>query len=237
MKKRILIILTLLLTTGCTCEYNLTINGNTYDEEVIIIGENVEEISQFDNEWQIPINKEEYNNMAGSDSEYNPNGEIYDYSISSNNLTFKNNFSKTNYNSSTAVSNCYNKLTLTNYNDTIILSTSPKVDCFDKYPTLTNIKVNIKVDKPVISNNADIVNGNIYTWNISKNDINNKSINLILQNNNLNKGNETETPNETKLKINNGRYEIYILLIIILVIAFIGYRWFIKFKEKNNNID
>ena len=45
MKKRILILITiLLLTTGCTCEYNLTIEENTYKEEIIITGETKEEI-------------------------------------------------------------------------------------------------------------------------------------------------------------------------------------------------
>ena len=237
MKKRILIIMTLLLTTGCTCEYNLTINENTYTEEVIIIGENAEEISQFDKEWQIPINKDEYNNMAGSDSEYKPNGEIYALSIESNKITFNHNFIKSNYNNSTAVSNCYNKITITNYNNTTILSTSSKVDCFDKYPPLRNIKVNIKVDKPVISNNADSINGNIYTWNITKNNSNDKSINLILENDNNGKGNKTEIPDKTKTQKNKGKYDLYVFLIILLAVAFIGYKFIMKFKDKNNTID
>jgi len=240
MKKRILIIpLILLLTTGCTCQYNLTIDDDIYKEEIILIGENSQEISQFQNQWQIPVDKEEYEIIAGSDTEYIPEGEIYKYNLSSNKITFNHNFSKSQFNNSTAVANCYGKLTITNHNDTIIISTSNKNNCFDKYPTLTNIKVNIKVDKPVISNNADSVNGNTYIWDINKDNINDSSINLVLEDNtSKQEGSQTQQiPTDSKQTNNKGKYDLYIFLIILLAIAFIGYKFIMKFKEKNNNID
>ena len=113
MKKRILIVLMiLLLTTGCTCEYNLTIDENTYKEEIILYGENSQEISQFNKEWKIPFNKEEYDLIVGADTEYLVEDNIYQYNISSNKIAFSHNFSQFDYNQSTAVSNCYKKLTL-----------------------------------------------------------------------------------------------------------------------------
>ena len=239
MKKRILIIpLILLLTTGCTCQYNLTIEDNTYKEEITLIGENAQEISQFNNQWQIPIDKEEYEIIAGSDAEYIPEGEIYKYNLSNNKITFSYNFRKNQFSSSTAVANCYNKLTMTSHNGTTIISTSKKNNCFNKYPLLTNIKVKIVVDKPVISNNADIVNGNTYIWNINKDDINDNSINIILDSDTLTQEeNPTQNPDDIVQKNNTGKYDIYIVLIILLVVAFIGYKFIMKFKEKNNNID
>ena len=63
----------LLLTTGCECEYNLTIDGNTYKEEINIIGETNEEIDSFKNNWKIPIDKDKYNSISESDSNMDTN--------------------------------------------------------------------------------------------------------------------------------------------------------------------
>lgn len=237
MKKRILlIIMILLLTTGCTCEYNLKIDGDTYKEEIILLGENSEEISSFNNEWQVPIDKEEYNIISGLDGEYNTNTNTYKYNLSGNKLTFNYDFSRSKFSNSTAVSNCYNKLTISNYSNTIIISTSPKAECFDKFPILTSVKVTVKVDREVISSNADNVSGNTYTWNITKENASNKSINLTLANNIQDEGNSSSSSkNNTENKKND--YTLYIFLIIIVLIIFLGYKWFMKFKDKNNNID
>ena len=236
MKKRILIILILLLTTGCTCEYNLTIDGNIYKEEITILGETSDEISSFDNEWKIPIDKEEYEIVTGSDVEYIPEGDIYKYNLFSNQLKFNYDFSINNYNESTAVYNCYNKLTILNYNNSLIISTSPKANCFDKYPSLNSLKVTINVDRKVISNNADNVSGNTYTWNITKDNANNKSINITLDNSDEEVIDNPSSPQNSTTE-NKNDYTLYIFLIVIVLIVFLGYKWFLKFKEKNNNID
>lgn len=236
MKKRILIILALLLTTGCTCEYNLTIDGNTYKEEIIILGETSNEISNFENEWKIPVDKEEYEISSSSDTEYIPEGNIYKYNLFSNQIKFNYDFSNNNYNKSTAVYNCYNKLTLVNHNNSLVLSTSQKNSCFEKYPTINTLQINIKVDRKVISNNADSINGNTYTWNITKENANNKSINLVMEDN-IKEIIDNEPLDEKPSKEKKNDYTLYIFLIIILIIIYLGYKWFLKFKEKNNNID
>lgn len=237
MKKRILlIIMILLITTGCTCEYNLTIDGNNYKEEIILTGETSDEISSFNQEWEIPIDKDEYEKISGFDNETEINTKIYKYKLSSNKLTFNYDFTRSNYSNSTAVSNCYNKLTVSNYSNTTILSSSPKADCFDKHPPLTNVKVTIKVDREVISNNADNVSGNTYTWNITKENASSKSINLVLDNNTEEAASSSST-NEKPIDNKKNDYTLYIFLILIILIVFLGYKWFMKFKDKNNNID
>lgn len=241
MKKRILMLIPiLLLTTGCTCEYNLTIEENTYIEQITIIGSTSDEISSFNNQWQIPIDKEEYNNITlETDSNGEFTGEIYNYNLSSNKLTFDYNFNQSQYIKSTAVSNCYDMLNITNSNNRIVISTSSNAKCFENHPPLTNIKINIKVDKKVISNNADGINGNTYTWNINKSNAEDKSINLILENqssDNSNNNNENNNQILTKENILK-KYAIYIFIIILAIIIYFGYKWFINMKEKNNNID
>lgn len=244
MKKRILILMIiLLLTTGCTCEYNLTIEENSYKEEIIIIGSTSDEISSFNNKWEIPINKEEYNNInLEPDSNGGFTGEIYNYKLNNSRLTFNYNFNRSQYINSTAVSNCYDMLTITNSNNRTVISTSSNNKCFENHPPLNNIKIRIKVDKPVISNNADSINGNTYIWNINKSNANEKSINLILGNQN-NESNENSNPNNSNNNINKNnnnifdRYILYIFIAILVIIIYFGYKWFINMKDKNNDID
>ncbi len=236
MKKRILLtIILLLLTTGCTCEYNLIIDGNIYKEKITIIGETSEEIANFNNEWKVPIDKEEYDMNAGLDGNDEINTNIYKYNLSGNKLNFNYDFNGNQFSKSTAVYNCYNKLTVTKYNNTTIISTSSNIDCFNKYPNLNTLKINIKVDREVISNNADSVSGNTYTWNFDKYNPGKKGINLVLEN--KEEENKPSSSSNNNKDNKNNSYVLYIFLIIIILIIFIGYKWFMKFKDKNNNID
>ena len=239
MKKRIvLLIIILLLTTGCTCEYNLTIDGSKYKEKITIISETTDEESKLNNKWEIPVDKDESETPGDPNSDIKIEGDIYNYNLSNNKLIFNYDFTRSRYINSTAVSKCYKKLTISNYDNTTIISTSPNANCFDNYPTLTNIKVTINVDREVINHNADNVNGNIYTWTINKNNASNKSINLTLKNIDKNIKPDSTTNNE-KNNLNNqiNNYALYIFIVILVIIIFLGYKWFMNFKEKNNSID
>lgn len=237
MKKRILILIILLLfTTGCTCEYDLTIDGNKYMETITFTAESPSENNSFNKNWNIPVDEDLFNNPGDPDSNTKMEN-IYNYNISNNKLTFNYDFSSYNIENSTAVSKCYNKLTVSNYNDTTIISTSPKAKCFEENPPLTKVKVKITVDRPVISNNADSINGNTYIWNISKNNANDKSINIILDNSNIDQNIVNNPNNNNNIEGIINKYAIYIFFIIIGVIVYCGYKWFMEFKEKNNNID
>ena len=227
----------LLLTTGCTCEYNLIIDGNNYKEEVIITAETSDEISSFNQKWEIPIDKDEYEKISGFDNETEVDSKIYKYKLSSNKLIFNNDFYLGNISKSTAVYNCYNKLTISNYNNTTIISTSPKANCYDKHPPLTRVKGNKKVDRDVISNNADSVNGNTYTWIITRENAESKAINMIVDNSDEENDLPSSSINKNNTTSKKNDYTIYIFLIVIVLIILIGYKWFKNFKERNNNID
>lgn len=239
MKKNYLILLILLLsTTGCTCEYNLKIDNNTYSEEVILFADNSNEQSNFNNKWQIPVDKDEYNIGLDIDSNNVISGSIYKSNFSGNKLTFNYDFGIDNYQNSAAVSNCYNKFNVTNYNGSIIISTSPNTICFSKYPDLSSVVVNITVDKPVTSSNADRISGKTYTWNLSNS--NNKSINLVLESS-VNYNNESNNNNNNNNNENNSinrknDYSMYICAVILLIFFLSGYFIFNKIKSKDEAI-
>ena len=235
-KKSLLIFVILLFTTGCTCEYNLTINNDTFNESVQLIGENSEEITSFNNKWEIPVDKNEFNRPG--DTESNPSvGGTYKYNLSNSNLVFTNNFTIENYSDSSAVSVCYKTLKVGRYDSSIIISSSNEVDCFNRYPTLNKVTINVTIDKPVISNNADSVNGKTYTWHINKND-NNKPINIVIDDKdksaNMSTNNKTQDDVQKKDK---DKYTLYIVLGVILVVFLLGYLIISILVNREDNMD
>lgn len=242
MNKKIIIILILsLFMTGCSCQYNLAINNNTYKEEIKLIGENTEEITNLNNTWEIPIDKEEFNRPGDPDSKPSTSNGTYNYNLSNNTLTLSNDFNQNNYRNSSAVSVCYKQLTIQEYNESTIISTSNDVECFERYPTLKSIIINVTVDRPVKSNNADKVSNNTYTWNISKNS--KKAINLVLDNGSNSSVDNNSNVNNNQDKIDNNQsnnssdYTLYIFLIILLILLLIGYLIFDNMKHKSDKMN
>lgn len=253
------LVIAILFTTGCNCEYNLTINNNNYNEEIKIIADNETEVSQFNLEWIIPTNKEEYSMVGDPDSIPNYSN-IYKYNVKDNTLIFSNNFEYNEYKKSTAVSVCFERFKVSPKDNTIIISTRSKIECFDKYDKLNSITINAKVDKEVIEHDADKVKGNIYTWYIDKSNLTTKSINLVLQNDeedsskkidieipnndNNSSGNLTNSSQNSSssnisnnTKNNNNDYTLYIFCGILLLVMLLAYFTFNKIKNKNNKMD
>ena len=239
MKKRLLIISVLLFLTGCSCQYNVTIDGNKYKEEIRLIGSDATEISSFNNNWQVPVDKDDFNVGTDPDSTLENNSNIYKYTLQGNTLTFTSDFTTNGYQNSTAVSNCYKTFTVQNYPDSTIISSSQNTICFDKYPTLDSVSINITVDRGVKTHNADSVNGKTYTWHLT-NSNHDKGINLILINDNPDNATKSDDkkdikPNNNERRNNNITY--YAFCGIILVIMVIGYFIFKNMVKKNSEMD
>ena len=236
MKKNIFVLFILILfTTGCTCSYNLTIENDDFKESITITGENSDEIKNINQKWQIPTDKNNYY-LGDEDIDYSSLNDIYKYTFNNNKLTLYNDFKKSTFVNSTAVSICYKTFNMTNYEKNTIISTNNIADCFDAYPNLTNILVNITMDKKVTSNNADSVNGNTYTWKINRNNYKNKSINIIYQNGN--KEDETTiSNNENASNTKKTDYGMFIFAGIMLIIVLIIYGIFNFIKNKNDEMD
>lgn len=233
MKKRIIIFLiAVLFTTGCTCEYNLKITNGEYQEEIKLTGTNSDEIDRLNTNFNIPVNEEEYNHPGDSSTTEQTDTEVYNYTFNNNTATFTYTFGMDDYQNSSAVSNCYNTLTVDDYNDSTIISTSQQVNCFNKYPTLSSIKVNVTIDGVVTSHNADSVNGNVYTWNLTRNNASKKGINIIFK-----------EKDDTGTEVNNiptkkkRDYSMIILSGILLLVFLIGYAIFNKIKNNGDRMD
>ena len=231
MKRKVLILLIiLLLTTGCTCQYNVKIDGNSYKETIYISSSDSEEIKNLNTKWEIPVDKDVYNS-GDKNTDYKSLGNIYNYSFSNNKLNFYYNFDKYDYPNSTAASLCYKTLSVTNFDNNTVISTSNGADCFDTYPNLTNLVISITIDKEVVSNNADKKNGNTYIWNFNRKNAKSKGVNLTY----VNVKKEEKETDISATKTND--YTMYIIAGVLLIVALFAYFIINNIMNKNDEMD
>lgn len=165
LKKFIFPILCLLFLCGCEATYNLDVSDG-FLETTTINATNVNEYSLLEG---YPRNIPAYY----TDS-FNPEDtEVYDdvsyYNVSYVgegvlNYTYK---FEDKYNLSTIVKESMTKVNITS-DRTVRIHATGDFDCFNIYPALEKLTVNIKVPYEMVYNNADSINGDIYTWIINK---------------------------------------------------------------------
>lgn len=174
--KIVLLIVILLSLTGCSFEYNMKIDTNTISEENIVYIPNTDK-----NNIKLEVEKlvSKYTGPTNSLGMYKQSV------IEDNNnfgMSYKKNYDTLNdYNNSLSFSICYDNYKLIKEKDKIVISTSKRFNCFNKYSELDDVTINIDSSLEVESSNADEVNGNIYTWNINKSNADNKPINIVLK--------------------------------------------------------
>lgn len=166
LKKIILSVLLLLFASGCDAIYNVEIYNDTCKEDVTIIEDD-------SNNW---YDKNQYGATFKDmlDEEYNHDNYYYSKKMISSEselgLNYKGELSLIDYDTSSIVYRCYDYFTMAEKDESIVISTSNHNRCFDNYKWLDNLTINVKTNHKVISNNADNINGNTYTWELSKYD-------------------------------------------------------------------
>lgn len=214
MKKfKILILLILpVILCGCNATYNLHITKNFMTEEVIINdningGMTLEEIKHTYPELTIDYNNaiedDDINNLEDGTAIYNRNIEKID-----NNYQIKykyDKFTRNNIaNSNIGRIGFKNIGYIYNLKDNYIqISTNNKMDAFTEFNDLDNVTINITVDYNVKENNADSVNGNVYTWNFNKENTN-RNI-LLVMDMTENNSSKNEESNSESNKVNKNK--------------------------------
>lgn len=215
MKKKIIILLLPLLLTGCTINYNLTINKNSISERVTGSVEKEEyEIKDTDtslNTFYVLIN-EEVNPVITENDLYKKNitntdtGIDYEYTYN-----YKNNYDK-----SRIINSCFENHLVSETDEYYKIELTGDFYCLysDK------IDINVTSNYEVIENNANEVNGNKYKWTISSSD----NVNILLT---VSKKVEYTEPVKAKTF---STFQL-IGLIIFIILTIITY---FLYKKKNN---
>ena len=169
-----LITLLILTLSGCTIEYNVTISEENATEEIVVNNFTVETFPTpafIDAQGASETNEE----VEGV--------EYYDISYRNNNTYFNYDFSINDYDRSTAVNTCLASFKRDFDGDgNYIINTSSYYSCFDLYPLIEEIVVNVNLDTSIyklIDSNADSENNGSLVWTITKDNYQNKSIQII----------------------------------------------------------
>lgn len=227
-KKTILIFIFIMLTVGCTAEYNLNINKDLLVDESITIKESIFKVrkQELNVDFFVDSNIERYS----SNKDYSL--YVYEKKIDSNQASV---VASTTYldflsykKDSVVINELFSAFNILNDNNIYKFGykAKPKEDINifvddELYSSLfEDLKVNIKLPFRVISSNADSVdiNSGVYTWKYTK-DGNIKDINIEFDVN--------------KAKIGKTEQGLYFLSgFVIIILALVGYAYY---RYRSNN--
>lgn len=212
LKKYLFLVLIAIFLSGCSKEYNLTITDDEFIEEVnVTLLDNVDNKKIVDNDY--------YPLHANTE-------ETYEKKIDSNDgylkLNLKYRYKKEDFANANSVNQCFNERKIfLNDEEYYYLELKEMTDCVSDF----NFDINIITNNKVISNNADEVNNNKYTWHLSEDNKDNFKLKIkiakaVYSNNGL----------------TNSKVISYVILglIGIAIIIFIGVT--IKYVKNKNKI-
>lgn len=225
MKKTILILLMLFITTGCTATYNLEISENGFEESLTISATDISE-----NKYIIDYPQNAYYDEIGNNEDPTKKAEGVEYynsfirekkDLKSINYNYL--FNVENFERSNIIRNSFSTFVLKQYdhdkdgeNDYMMISTTDDFNILKNNDELENLTININCHYEVISNNADKVDGNTYIWYLTPDNI--KAINMVYNP-------EVIVDNRTIWeKIKDGEYtNIFTISIVLFLIGSIIY--------------
>lgn len=243
MKHKIFILIFLLLcVTGCSANYDIEIYNDQVKENMQFVEL---DSSVWDSEVQYGLT---YRNLLEASINYPypafddtvvdeddtiklDGVEYYDNTLISDNLKLGQKlkygkFTLDNFSKSSIVKKCYQYFSIKEEEDNIIISTSLENLCFEEYPILDSITINLKTNHKVVSSNSNSVNGYHYTWNINKENKDDAAILITLKKDDYIFNYE----NQFIKKV------IYFIIIIGIILS-VGSICYFYFRKKNMKVN
>lgn len=251
-RNKIFFISTLILVTctGCKVEYNINITENHVEEfiyitDYILSNRTEKDILNHYNMWY-PTYVNFINNGESIEvedfSERIDGIEYHEKNINKISNGYKYNYKYkypiNKYYDSYVLASSFAETTVYKRSNSLVLKTSDE-NFLCEYDYFEEAKINITVDPNIYKlkyTNAEKQKNNTYTWVLDKNNCNNSEIILTLDILNYNEE-MSSSNNNNKDNKSIDDYILYIFLGILLLIIYLGYKWFLKFKEKNNDIE
>lgn len=203
--KKVIILFIVLLTSGCTVQYNINIDENYINEDINMTVD------------KTILNEGTYNELVSKTNNVYLNTDKYyqvNYKEDANNLNvnYKYNHKIKDFSNSKIINWCYHEREIKVEKNRLIISTGKIFDCAnaESNSSVDNAQINITTKLKVIKSNADQVNGNTYTWNINKNNYTNKPIEMTLQ-----------LPKDNTILINSTKETIWVYAVFIIPVAIV----------------
>lgn len=244
MKRVVLLLAFILCLSGCTVDYNLTIENETFTENADVYTVNVSELDEPQEDYY----DRSYRTLFSMIREM-PIGIYYDDETTEYQRTlidednrygasFTHTFNISDISRSNALSKCYNPsdIRISQNNTTYTLQTTSACQMFEFEEILKEINIKIKTNHHVESNNADKVDGNTYIWTINRENYQDKLINITYD---TSKEIEDTNVNSTGSKLLNWIVDnlaivggiIIVLTFLVVIIIIDGKR---NLKKENN---
>lgn len=211
MKKLIVLISFLILLSGCTVNYNITIDENNIKENIVVEdnitnGRTKEDIVSFYNNWY-PVYLyegviDDYS-VKVDDAVYYNKGNIVE-TENGYNYSYSYNHKIDDYKNSTIWNLYLVNNTLSNTSKNISIYSGKGMQLFNK-SFIDNLNVSITTSLKVGEHNADRVEGNTYIWEYNLSNYRDKSIELELLKDE--ETNEEEEPSNPEVKPDTNREE------------------------------
>ncbi len=213
--KVFILLLFLFLLCGCDATVNVNISNGSIKEDVVIVAFPDE---SYTTKERLNAAFRDYfpafynNTVADEEPDEKKSGvQYYEKSVADigegSRYEYKYNYTIDNYIGSSTVKNAFRSVLFDKPDNGKKLRFSTDVNgllVFNMFPSLDSVKINITTDYPVLENNADSVNGNVYTWNFDKDT--KKGINLVLENK-VPEVNEDEKSNNENTLVNMDKKE------------------------------
>ncbi len=197
--KVLICILFSMFLVGCEATYNVSIDGNTINEDVQFIES---DSSKYD-DVMFPHTDITYRSTINENANwptgafYLQNGnpyepvkmegvEYYNQSLIDDStglgIKYSYTYNLDNYVDSNAVRSCFKNFSFANGDEKISIYAGNASYCFNGRKMLDKVKINVTTTYPVINSNADDVDSstNTYTWNISSKESEDKVIKMDL---------------------------------------------------------
>lgn len=166
--KKLLILICLLFLTGCSVSYEITLENNKIKERLTIVEKN-QSLFDVENDTGSTL-REIFDTLASEESD---EFSVLDYSVESLNsdtqlgVEYYSDSTQSLINSS-AINQCYMNPKIQINDNIVTFNTGNDFTCYDYYENLETINVVLTTEYKVLSSNADMVEGNKYIWNITK---------------------------------------------------------------------
>lgn len=227
----LVLLFVLFVCSGCSVNYELDIDKSLNLNESITIhadtsGE-IDKINSYNQFLPISINADDYSVFESKKD------DVDYYNISkeddASEIRFDYSYDVSKFNDNYFARSCYQFVTAMNsyddeeQRDELLISTSKKFLCFDNQESLDSVTIKIHTTRDVYSNNADIVDGNNYIWNITRDDKDNASIQMVV----------SSTPIQKTLSF----WERNLLFFIAIGVFLIGGLIYIILKKRSDKVD
>lgn len=219
----------ILLLSGCSVEYNLTLNDDLTVSEKVVATERTKRMEALTKQKGEQAVNYLYNIFKRDDEDITLTSRDDDYNTYATAIT---SYEDINDYASKFSSDVFDNVNVTKDGNIITFSTEQKelLSSDTNYSLLyDDITVNVTIPFEVTSNNADKVTGNTYTWNIKKN-TDYKTIEFAYK-----EGNKEDKVN---INVNDETYNIQygVIITVGLVIIIGSIVLFVYIKNKKNNV-